>query len=45
MNSKGFIDETKKIIKGTSANPCRYWKYLDNPEDQENISYFCMSIF
>jgi ABC-type sulfate transport system substrate-binding protein len=45
MNNKGFIEETKKILKGTSLNTSKYWKFLDSPEDQENIYHFCMRMY
>lgn len=42
---RGFTEETKKVIKGTSTNNAKYWRYLDALEDSENIYHFCMKMF
>ena len=45
MASKGFIDDTKKVFKNTFSNPAKYWKYIDAPEDVDNVYHFCMKLF
>ena len=45
MASKGFIDQTKKIMKNSDSHPIKYWKLLDASEDSDNVYHFCMKLF